>query len=211
MHHFLPPSSTHHPSTPTPTTPTLPPHQPTLGCPSAAPPSWQNIFISSSLASASMNSTSAPASANALARASASSSDSAWRASVRATIRMSAPSLLFGGWRLGVGFCEGEGGEGLCGVVTARGVWGLAAATEQPVQSAGRRSRRAIACQSDRERIAHRASAAARMRDTASSRETTRLLRTWPQDLGQVWSSIKMPGACLGVAWRVGLRMTWLD
>eukprot|EP00955_Chlamydomonas_euryale_P060414 357713-Chlamydomonas_euryale.AAC.23 len=41
--------------------------------------------------------------------------------------------------------------------------------------------------------MAHRASAAARMRKTASSRDTTRLPRTWPHDLGDTWSSIRMP------------------
>ena len=31
------------------------------------------------------------------------------------------------------------------------------------------------------------------MRVTASPRSTTRLLRTWPQDLGQAWSSMRIP------------------
>jgi hypothetical protein len=41
----------------------------------------------------------------------------------------------------------------------------------------------------------HLASTAARMRDTASSRLTTFLPRTWPQDFGAIWSSINMPAA----------------
>mmetsp|Transcript_21325 Transcript_21325/g.63915 ORF Transcript_21325/g.63915 Transcript_21325/m.63915 type:complete len:291 (+) Transcript_21325:748-1620(+) len=102
-----------------------------LGRAAAFPPSVHSCAISASLSNASTNRMSAPASANAAHRAIASSIDTACRASVRATMRMSAPSS--------------------------------------------------------------RASAAARMRKTASSRDTTRLPRTWPHDLGDTWSSIRMP------------------
>jgi len=54
----------------------------------------QKAFISSLEASASMKRTSAPASANALDLTSASSNDTAWRASVRATITISRPLSL---------------------------------------------------------------------------------------------------------------------
>ncbi len=68
----------------------------TLGNAEAAPPSPVKARISSTDSEASINSASAPASANAAARHRASAGESAWRASVRAIMTMSAPSSLRG-------------------------------------------------------------------------------------------------------------------
>lgn len=174
----------------------------TLGTPAAAPLSEQNVRISSALASASMNSTSAPASANAAARASASSRLMAWRASVRATIRMSAPSFLEGGYIWGLEMRWHQ----LNGLITERAARvppSLLQASKQPHAGKARarhmRRRRPA-------RRGHLASTAARMRDTASSLDTTRLLRTWPQLLGDTWSSIRMPGGLGGATRLVSAR-----